>query len=201
MSDETPDVTQDDESGLSRRALIKRAAVVGGVVAWTAPTIQMLGQNTAWAASTKKLPPGSATICGDGGAKPTRVRYSWEGGTCVAHPNTCAANCACTDSASCGGATDVVFITLTTGQGTIDQASVTGLGAVWDNAQQVHGQTGDLSFDVLVNGNNEFFTIRTGSHTGPTCQTVQFHVSCSQTPPVQPGYQIGGLLLSDWSTA
>jgi hypothetical protein len=200
MSDETPDLTDGDESGLSRRALIKRAAIVGGVVAWTAPTIQMLGQNTAWAAKAKKITTGSAVIC-DGGGKPGRVRYSWEGGTCTSPTGGCSANCLCTDSASCGGAGGEVFITLTTNQGTIPSDSVAGTGAVWDNAQQVHGLTGDLSFDVLVDGNNELFIIRTGSHTGPECQRVQLHVSCSQTPPVQPGYQIGGLLLFDWSTA
>ena len=45
------------------------------------------------------------------------------------------------------------------------------------------------------------FTVRTGSHAGTICQSVQFHVSCSQTPPVMPGYQIGGVLLFDWSAS
>jgi hypothetical protein len=202
MGNDTPE-RGNERSGLSRREMIKRAGIVGGVVAWTAPTIQMLGQNTAWAAS-KKIKPGSVTICN--GAKPGRVRYIWQGsssggGSCTDHPNTCAANCACTDSPtqgtySCG--TGDVYITLTSGQGTIDQSSVTG--GTWDNSQQVHGGPG-LTFDVIVNGNNEVFTVRTGSHAGTICQSVQFHVSCSQTPPVMPGYQLGGVLLFDWSAS
>jgi hypothetical protein len=195
MVDETADATRDDDSGVSRRSLIKRAAIVGGVVAWTAPTIQMLGQNTAWAAKAKKLPPGSVTVCGSGGAKPGRLVYSWEGGTCAAHPNTCAANCACSGADNCSG---TVYITVT--GGVIDQASVDPPTA-YDGPTQVHGDPGNLNFAMSKTDNNQTFTVRTGSHLGPICQFVQLHVSCSQTPPVQPGYQIGGLLLFDWAAS
>jgi len=201
MSDNT-DVTPGDDSGLSRRALIKRAAIVGGVVAWTAPTIQVLGQGTAWAAKAKKLPPGSVTICGDTKAKPGRIRYTWlgdtnAGGSCTDHSvGTCGTKCDCEDfptqgTYSCGDGTVVITVT----GGVIDSASVDPAGG-YISPTQVTGTAGNLSFDMSVTNNTQTFTI---TNDGTECQYSEFHVSCSATPPVQPGYQLGGLELFDWS--
>jgi hypothetical protein len=91
-----------------------------------------------------------------------------------------------------------VYITVT--GGVIDQASVDPPTA-YDGPTQVHGDPGNLNFAMSKTDNNQTFTVRTTSHAGPICQFVQLHVSCSQTPPVQPGYQIGGLLLFDWAAS
>jgi hypothetical protein len=193
MSDETADVQPGDEHDLSRRALIKRAAIVGGVVAWTAPTIQVLGQGTAWA-KAKKIVPGTVVAgCGSGQTKPNRFVYEWVGGSCTGLNGCAAGKCVCNNYADCGTGDVTIVMTGTTlvaGSGT-DGANIL-------NSTTVTGPIG-MGFTVVKASNNQFFTIYTGYNSTTTkCQEVQFHVSCSATPPVQPGFQLGGLLLFDW---
>jgi hypothetical protein len=181
MSDATgapPGADRTTTAGIDRRQLIKRAAIAGGVVAWTAPTIQALGSNVAWAGKAKKSTGGTVVVC-ENKAKPTDVTYAWNG------------------LAACGPAGTVVYITVT-GTGALQSIANGVADSTTAGNVQVHG-TEDMTFTVKVDGNNQVLTVRTGSHAGPVCQAATtFHVSCSQTPPVQPGYVQGGIELYDW---
>jgi hypothetical protein len=177
-------------SGVDRRELIKRAAIAGGVVAWTAPTIQVLGASTAWGGEEKPDKKGTGKPCT---TKPSIVSYQWAGGSCTTFPGVGKSTCEPETGGDCGGG--VVYITANDGTITAVQN-----GGTLDSPTTAHGPVG-FTFDTTTNNNNDQeFVVRTVSHAGTICQTVTFHVSCSD-PAIVPGVQIGGLILTSWNAS
>lgn len=190
-------------SGISRRDAIKRAAIAGGVVAWTVPTVQVLGSGTAFA-QTAGTPIGPCESVDDGGmmmmgmgTKPTSVTMSWLGGTCASFPDTSSKGSCVDAGGGCGDANQEVRICVTTG------GTITGV----TNGSLISGcargtAAGGLQFTFTVTANDVTFQVSRVSGNPATftlCQTVVMHMSCSDTPPVEPGYRSGGLLLHSWS--
>jgi hypothetical protein len=204
-------------SGISRRDMVKRAAIAGGVIAWTAPTLQVLGTGRAFAQSVSS----GATPCADKGAKIGTLTLQWVGGLCSIYGITASnptnnsptadctdntddlcppcSNCECEDTPGCGSGT--VWIRMSDGATVTSQSDVFG-GGTWISSTVVTGPL-NFSFTFQNTDNMPMFELSTTSDFASICQTLVFHTSCSKSPPangpVRPDYQLGGLLVTAWT--
>lgn len=180
-----------EDSKLSRRSALKKAAIAGGAVAWAVPTVQVLGAGVAGAKSkTKSKTPkpsvGSVEVCMDSKAKPRSLTFVFSPSTCADNPSTAGKSTCSDDDAACAGPVD---ITVTDDDG---DWSISGGGGVTDGGSFTVSSTEDKP-------KNTFF-LHVKNSGGDDCETQSYHVSCSDTPPVEPGYSMGSLTLVSWSS-
>jgi hypothetical protein len=213
-------------TGIDRRTLIKRAAVVGAAVAWSAPAVQILGARPAFAQTGTPPPEPEPECC------PDMVRgtlfFEWNGQTCTQNPGTRTSrkdgstlfpNKPCTDRNSCGTGPVYVMISgekfdkhedfqvLDPG-GTDWTAGGAWSGGTWTSPE---GNTG-----IVLESLNQRFAITSSDwdktdkdfavtfYTSPQaaqddfCQKVVMHISCSDKALQGPVYRYGGLVFYEF---